>query len=88
MRGVAGLLMGAAVCAMHYTGMRAAEFICTTADRNVAPEGFGYVSSATLPNTAIFCAMLMAVMVAAYQLYDASRGEFEAFRGTPPASGL
>jgi NO-binding membrane sensor protein with MHYT domain len=88
MRGVAGLLMAAAVCAMHYTGMRAAEFICTTADRTVAPEGFGYVSSAALPNTAIFCAMLMAVMVAAYQLYDASRGEFEAYRGTPPASEL
>lgn len=33
LRAAAALLMGAAVCTMHYTGMAAASVICTTANR-------------------------------------------------------
>ena len=32
-RAVAALVMGAAVCTMHYTGMAAASVVCTTANR-------------------------------------------------------
>ena len=49
LRVVAALVMGIAVCSMHYTGMAAANYICTTADRRAFPGGFGVISSAQLP---------------------------------------
>jgi hypothetical protein len=49
LRIAAALVMGAAVCAMHYTGMSAAEFICTTANRSALPRGTGIVSLFDLP---------------------------------------
>jgi NO-binding membrane sensor protein with MHYT domain len=64
--------MGIAVCAMHYTGMRAAEFICTVADPSIAPRGAGYFSPAELPTLIAFVAMTLAALIVVYQLYQES----------------
>ncbi|MBX9873002.1 MAG: histidine kinase [Burkholderiaceae bacterium] len=50
LRLVAAAVMAVAVCAMHYTGMAAADFVCTTADRLAPPRGFGVIISTDLPN--------------------------------------
>lgn len=68
----AGLVMGTAVCAMHYTGMGAAEFVCTVQDRAAAPQGPGYVALHFLPSLVAFSAMTIAAMIVLYQLYQAS----------------
>jgi NO-binding membrane sensor protein with MHYT domain len=49
LRLLAAVVMAVAVCAMHYTGMTAADFVCTTADRLAAPGGWGVVISTELP---------------------------------------
>ncbi|HEX7891216.1 MAG TPA: MHYT domain-containing protein [Ramlibacter sp.] len=77
MRAVASLVMGVAVCAMHYTGMRAAEFVCTVSDRAATPQGFGYVSAAALPYLVVFGAMTMAALITVYQLYQSSTEDYE-----------
>lgn len=41
-RAGAALLMAVAVCAMHYTGMAAADVVCTTADRYARIAGLLY----------------------------------------------
>jgi len=48
-RVAAALVMGMAVCAMHYTGMSAADFICTTEDRLAVPSGSGVIPSFAMP---------------------------------------
>lgn len=60
---VASLIMAIAVCAMHYTGMGAAEFICTTPDRFATVQGWGLVSSSGLGSVVAVCAFGMAVMI-------------------------
>ena len=45
----AAVLMGAAVCAMHYTGMLAASIVCTTPTPMAIPAGFGLLSVLELP---------------------------------------
>jgi NO-binding membrane sensor protein with MHYT domain len=72
LRVATGLAMAAAVCAFHYTGMAAADYVCTTPDRMAQPEGFAYVSAAALPNTVVLCAMLMALLITLYLLYQAA----------------
>jgi NO-binding membrane sensor protein with MHYT domain len=62
-RVLASLVMGVAVCAMHYTGMAAAEFICTTDSRTALPQGTGYISAFRLPTLVIVTTMLMVVML-------------------------
>lgn len=49
LRFLAAAIMAVAVCAMHYTGMAAADFVCTTVDRSVVPGGFGVIISTDLP---------------------------------------
>lgn len=49
MRVLAAGVMGAAVCSMHYTGMAAADFICTTATPQAIPSGVAVVSALQLP---------------------------------------
>ncbi|WP_418120693.1 MHYT domain-containing protein [Variovorax sp. 350MFTsu5.1] len=49
MRVLAASVMGAAVCSMHYTGMAAADFICTTATPQAIPSGLAVVSALQLP---------------------------------------
>lgn len=60
---LASVVMGVAVCAMHYTGMAAAEFICTTANRNAIPQGAGYISAFRLPTLVIVTTVLMILML-------------------------
>ena len=47
------VLMAVAVCAMHYTGMAAANFVCTTANRTAFQRGFGYVTAFEVPSLVI-----------------------------------
>lgn len=72
----AALTMGVAVCAMHYTGMQAASFICTS-DPSATPAGFGYLSPAMLPGIVTFVALTTAALILVYQLYDDSAQDFE-----------
>jgi NO-binding membrane sensor protein with MHYT domain len=60
---LAAVAMGVAVCAMHYTGMYAAEFICTTENRNAIPQGTGFISAFRLPSMVIVPTVLMVVML-------------------------
>ena len=57
LRLIAALVMAIAVCAMHYTGMAAAKFVCTTADRLANPQGFGIVISNDLPRVVLLLAI-------------------------------
>lgn len=66
----AALVMAVAVCAMHYTGMAAAEFICTTANRTAIPQGFGYVSSFSISSLVIIAALSMAFLIAMSMLFQ------------------
>ncbi|MEO8023680.1 MHYT domain-containing protein [Polaromonas sp.] len=66
----AALVMAVAVCAMHYTGMAAAEFVCTTANRNAIPQGFGYVSSFGISALVIIATASMMMLIALSMLFD------------------
>lgn len=72
-RVAAALVMGAAVSAMHYTGMSAAEFICTTENRTAIPQGAGYVSAFRLPSLVIAVTTLLLVLLALDQAFHALR---------------
>jgi NO-binding membrane sensor protein with MHYT domain len=65
----AALVMGAAVCAMHYTGMAAADIVCTTANRLTIPQGFDVVPSFRLNVIVIFISLLMLAFIAAEQFF-------------------
>lgn len=70
LRGGAALLMGVAVCAMHYTGMAAADLICTTAYRSKMPRGFGVISALDLPLLVIALALGIAALLGVQQLFQ------------------
>ena len=57
----AAFIMAIAVCAMHYTGMSAAEFICTTENRRAIPTGAIIISVLDLPMMVITLAVGMSV---------------------------
>lgn len=59
----ASVLMAGAVCAMHYTGMGAAEFICTTTNRFATVQGWGLVSSLGLASMVAAAASAMAILI-------------------------
>jgi NO-binding membrane sensor protein with MHYT domain len=59
----ASVLMAGAVCAMHYTGMGAAEFICTTPNRFATVQGWGLVSSLGLGSLVAAAACGMAMLI-------------------------
>ena len=63
----AAVIMGVAVCAMHYTGMLAAEFICTTENRNAIPQGFAYIPAFELPTLVIVTATTMGLILSFQQ---------------------
>ncbi|MEN9984273.1 MAG: hypothetical protein RI918_2242 [Pseudomonadota bacterium] len=69
MRIVAALVMGSAVCAMHYTGMAAASIICTTPTRTVMPTGWDVVASFELPQLVILLSLGLIVIIFCDQLY-------------------
>lgn len=57
LRLLAAVIMAVAVCAMHYTGMAAADFVCTTLERQVVPRGFGVINSTDLPEVVMVMAI-------------------------------
>lgn len=63
LRLLAAAVMAVAVCAMHYTGMAAADFICTTAERLVAPRGFGVIISTDLPGVVMVMSIGIAMVL-------------------------
>lgn len=69
MRVVAALVMGSAVCAMHYTGMEAASIVCTTINRTVMPTGWDVVASFRLPMLAILLSFGLILIIFSDQLY-------------------
>ncbi len=71
----ASLAMGVAVCAMHYTGMFAAEFVCTTESRNAIPQGTGYISSFRLPTLVIAITLMMTAVLSVDQLFQYLRSK-------------
>ena len=72
LRTAAAAVMGIAVCAMHYTGMGAAEFVCTTTERGASPRGFGFLHPSDLPNVVAFGAMTVAALIVIYLLFQES----------------
>jgi NO-binding membrane sensor protein with MHYT domain len=56
-----------AVCAMHYTGMLAAEFICTVENRNAIPQGFGYIPGFELPSLVIVTTLTLGIILSVQQ---------------------
>lgn len=69
-RAAAALIMAGAVCAMHYTGMAAADFICTSASPKMIPPGFAVVSSMDLPVLVTVLALGMAFVISIDQLFQ------------------
>ena len=69
-RVVAAALMGVAVCSMHYTGMAAADFVCTAApdQRFATPQGLFVIDSMSLPLLTIIASIGMAVLIGYDQL--------------------
>jgi NO-binding membrane sensor protein with MHYT domain len=74
-RALAAVVMAVAVCAMHYTGMTAAEFICTTPNRDAVPQGFGYMSRINLPMFVTIAAFTMALLISIDQLFQRVKTE-------------
>jgi len=66
------LVMGVAVCAMHYTGMAAADFICTTANPRAIPSGLAVVSALQMPVWVILLAIGGAFLLATDQILRAT----------------
>ncbi len=60
---VAALVMATAVCAMHYTGMEAAGFICTSPNPQGFPQGTWLVSALQLPALVSIVALGIAFMI-------------------------
>ena len=69
-RALASVIMATAVCAMHYTGMAAAEFICTTATPSAIPSDTGVMSSFELPMLVIVAALGMAGVIGIDQFFQ------------------
>jgi len=70
LRAGASVLMGVAVCAMHYTGMNAAEFVCTTANRVVAPQGPWTVNAMDLSSLVAAVSLGMAAVISIDQMFQ------------------
>ncbi|MBX3610194.1 MAG: histidine kinase [Hydrogenophaga sp.] len=67
---MASVVMGIAVCAMHYTGMAAAEFVCTTAERTAIPQGTGFIAAFNLPTLVIATTVMLTVLLSLDQFYQ------------------
>lgn len=66
----ASLVMGVAVCAMHYTGMTAADFVCTTTERSAIPQGAGFIAAFRLPLLVITTTVMLTIMLSLDQLFQ------------------
>ena len=71
---VAALVMGAAVCTMHYVGMSAADFVCTapTEQRFATPTGLWTISAMELPMVIGASALLVTAYIACEQMVQRS----------------
>jgi NO-binding membrane sensor protein with MHYT domain len=69
MRVLAALVMAVAVCAMHYTGVAAADIICTTTNRLAMPTGFAIVPASRL----LFVVTFVAATLILFMLIDQLR---------------
>ena len=74
--------MGIAVCAMHYTGMLAADFICTTVNRNAIPQSLGAVSSFGLPRLVFAVSLMVVVMLSIHQFLEYTKERSSMRRST------
>ena len=70
LRVAAALVMGLAVCAMHYTGMAAADLICTAPEstRFATPTGSGMINAMQLAALTPMVAIAMAVVIGLEQV--------------------
>lgn len=66
----ASVVMAGAVSAMHYTGMAAADFVCTSANPQGFPRGFGLVPSLQLPSVVNALALGMAIVILIDQVFQ------------------
>ncbi len=69
LRFLASLVLGTAVCAMHYTGVAAADIICTTSNRLAMPTGFAIVPASRL----LFVVAFVAATLMLFMLIDQLR---------------
>lgn len=69
-RAGASLLMAGAVCAMHYTGMEAAGFVCTTATPFSFPTEAGTLSALDLPAVVSVAAFGLALVILVDQMFQ------------------
>jgi NO-binding membrane sensor protein with MHYT domain len=72
-RVAASVVMGIAVCAMHYTGMAAAEFVCTTSERAAIPQGPGLISTLRLPTLVVGATVLLTLLLSIGQVVQRRR---------------
>jgi NO-binding membrane sensor protein with MHYT domain len=68
LRVLAALVMAVAVCAMHYTGVAAADIICTTTNRLAMPTGFAIVPASRLLFVVTFVAATLMLFILIDQL--------------------
>ncbi|MDR2298659.1 MAG: histidine kinase [Comamonas sp.] len=73
---LAAAIMAIAVCAMHYTGMSAAEFICTTNTPLAIPGGSSIVSALGLPLVVVALAFGMSLFL----ILDLLRASFQRYQ--------
>lgn len=74
-RVAAPAVMGVAVCAMHYTGMSAADFVCVRPERNAIPQGTGFIATFQLPMLVIATTAMLTLMVGLDQILQHLRGQ-------------
>ncbi|TWO64445.1 histidine kinase [Caenimonas sedimenti] len=84
---LASVLMATAVCAMHYTGMEAGSFICTTPASLNFPQGDWLMTSLELPLIVSISAFGMAFVIFIDQMFQRLEHRHRANRlaaaGTP-----
>ncbi len=67
-RAAASGVIAVAVCAMHYTGMAAADFLCTSPTPWAFPTGSGLLTSLELPAVVTAASLGMAVLIGVDQM--------------------
>ncbi len=77
---LAALVMAVAVCAMHYTGVAAADIICTTTNRLAMPTGFAIVPASRL----LFVVTFVAATLMLFMLIDQLRNSMDKPRTVRP----
>jgi NO-binding membrane sensor protein with MHYT domain len=79
-RSLAALVMGVAVCAMHYTGMAAANIVCTTTNRVSLPTGYDVIWPSRLVLVVTFAVAALAIFLLLDQMRTAMDKQAVQFR--------